>query len=217
MPILYGTKPLPYLTSSPAIVSTFWTSQRCGWPWGKHQQIWLKWPLRVSPSRNPEYREEREEWACLFHLPTNLPRSVCLPKQVSSQYPVKSIFNIQDLSPTWSCYYFFLWVSRHTDLQGPGLQGPLPVDLALMGDFNLCIDSSSSSISQLTDILKSFDLYFSTHIRGHSLYLMIFSKGWIFSLYQHLIWFWTTFLLLLTGRFQQTILVLCRKWSLPGS
>ena len=43
--------------------------------------------LRVSlSSRNPKYRGEGEEWVCSFHLPTILPRSVCLPKQVLSVY-----------------------------------------------------------------------------------------------------------------------------------
>ena len=53
----------------------------------------------------------------------------------------------------------------------------LPQDLVLMGDFNLCIDSWSSEVSQLTGILNSFDLdqyvHFPTHMRDHSLDLMI--------------------------------------------
>ena len=57
----------------------------------------------------------------------------------------------------------------------------LPHDLALMGDFNLCIDSSSSDAGQLSGILESFDLHqcvdFPTHIHSHSLDLMIFSTG----------------------------------------
>ena len=51
-------------------------------------------------------------------------------------------------------------------------------DLALMGDFNLHTDSSSSDAGQLSGILESFDLYqyvdFPTHIHSHSLDLMIF-------------------------------------------
>ena len=34
----------------------------------------------------------------------------------------------------------------------------LPLDLALMGDFNIVIDSSSSDSRQLTDFLEVFDL-----------------------------------------------------------
>ena len=50
-----------------------------------------------------------------------------------------------------------------------------------MGDFNLQLESSSSDVRQLTGILESFDLNqqvnFPTHINGHSLHVMIFSKG----------------------------------------
>ena len=57
----------------------------------------------------------------------------------------------------------------------------LPHDVALMGDFNLRIDSSSSDAGQLTDILWSFDLHqyvdFPTHIHSHSLDHMICSSG----------------------------------------
>ena len=56
-----------------------------------------------------------------------------------------------------------------------------PHDLALMGDFNLRIDSSSSDGGRLSGILDSFDLHqyvdFPTHIHGHSLDLMIYSPG----------------------------------------
>ena len=55
----------------------------------------------------------------------------------------------------------------------------LPHDLALMGDFNLRIDSSSSDAGRLSGILDSFDLHqyvdFPTNIHGHSLDLMICS------------------------------------------
>ena len=54
-------------------------------------------------------------------------------------------------------------------------------DLVLMGDFNLHIESSLSDVRQLTSILESFDLNqrvnFPTQIYGHSLDVMIFSKG----------------------------------------
>ena len=57
----------------------------------------------------------------------------------------------------------------------------LPHDLALMGDFNLRIDSSSSDAGRLSGILDSFDLHqyvdFPTHIYGHSLDLMICPQG----------------------------------------
>lgn len=57
----------------------------------------------------------------------------------------------------------------------------LPHDLVVMGDFNLHVDTPSSDVGQLSDILESFDLDqrvdFPTHIYGHSLDLMIFSKG----------------------------------------
>ena len=47
-----------------------------------------------------------------------------------------------------------------------------------MGDFNLHLESSSSDVRQLTDILESIDLNqhvnFPTHIHGHSLDVMIF-------------------------------------------
>ena len=58
----------------------------------------------------------------------------------------------------------------------------LPYNLALMGDFNLRIDSSSSDAGRLSDILDSFDLYqyvdFPTHIHGHSLDFMLCSPGY---------------------------------------
>ena len=50
-----------------------------------------------------------------------------------------------------------------------------------MGDFNPHTESSLSDVRQLTGILESFDLNqhvnFPTHIHGHSLDVMIFSKG----------------------------------------
>ena len=57
----------------------------------------------------------------------------------------------------------------------------LPHDLVLMRDFNIHVESSSSDVRQITGVLESFNLdqcvNFPTHIRGHSLNLMIFSKG----------------------------------------
>ena len=57
-----------------------------------------------------------------------------------------------------------------------------PYDLALMGDFNIRIDSSSSEAGRLSGILDSFDLHqyidFPTHIHGHSLDLMICFPGY---------------------------------------
>ena len=57
----------------------------------------------------------------------------------------------------------------------------LPHDLALIGDFKLRIDSSSSDAGQLSGILESLDLHesidFPAHIHGHSLDLMICSAG----------------------------------------
>ena len=53
-------------------------------------------------------------------------------------------------------------------------------DLALMGDFNLHIDSSPSDAGQLSGILECLDLHqyvdFHTHIYGHSLDLRICSS-----------------------------------------
>ena len=55
----------------------------------------------------------------------------------------------------------------------------LPHDLALMGDFNLRIYSSSSDAEQLAGLLESFDLHqcfeFPTHIHCHSLNLIMCS------------------------------------------
>ena len=57
----------------------------------------------------------------------------------------------------------------------------LPDDQALMGNVNLCIDSSSSVAGQLSGILESFDLHkyidFPTPILSHFLDLMICSPG----------------------------------------
>ena len=57
----------------------------------------------------------------------------------------------------------------------------LPYNVVVMGHFNLHIDTVSSDIRQFADIVESFDLDqrvdFPTHIYGHSLDLMIFSKG----------------------------------------
>ena len=57
----------------------------------------------------------------------------------------------------------------------------LPHDLALMGNFHLRIDSSSSDAGRLSGILDSFDLHqyvdFPTHIHSYPLHLMICSSG----------------------------------------
>ena len=61
------------------------------------------------------------------------------------------------------------------------ISAPPPRDLALMGDFSLCIESSSFDVGQLSVILESFDLHqyvdFPTHIHDHSLDLISFSSG----------------------------------------
>ena len=60
----------------------------------------------------------------------------------------------QQLSLTWSCYYFL------QELQDILSDTPtLPRDLALIGDFNLRIYSSSPNAGQLSGILASFDLH----------------------------------------------------------
>ena len=63
----------------------------------------------------------------------------------------------------------------------PSYISTLPHDVALMGDFNLRLDSSSSDAGRLSGILDSFDLHqyvdVSIHIHGHSLDLMICSPG----------------------------------------
>ena len=80
----------------------------------------------------------------------------------------------QHLLSTWSYYYFLQWNIL-------SYVSTLPHDLALMGDFNLRIDSSSSDAGQLSGILESFDLHqcvdFHAHSHGHSLHLMICSTG----------------------------------------
>ena len=57
----------------------------------------------------------------------------------------------------------------------------LPRNVVVVGDFNFHVDTSSSDVRQFADILESFDLDqradFPTHIHGHSLDFMIFSKG----------------------------------------
>ena len=82
----------------------------------------------------------------------------------------------QYLSPTWSCYCLF---GELEDILS--YMSTIPHDLALIGDFNLRIDSSSSDAGRLSGILDSFDLYqcvdFPTHIHGHSLDLIICSPG----------------------------------------
>ena len=93
----------------------------------------------------------------------------------------------------------------------------LPHDLALMGDFNLRIDSSSSDAGRLSGILDSFNLHqyvdFPTHIDGHSLDLMIFSSGCNVLSVSALILFRTTFLLLLTCKFHPIIVGPSHKLS----
>ena len=84
----------------------------------------------------------------------------------------------QYLFPTWSCYCFLQRGTRYSVLHIYTLSR----DLALRGDFNLRIDSSSSDVGRLSGILDSFDLHqyvdFSTHIHGHSLDLMIWSPAY---------------------------------------
>ena len=57
----------------------------------------------------------------------------------------------------------------------------LPQDLIVLGDFNLWVDVPSNQTSQFSDILASFDLQqnvdFPTHIKGHSLDLIITSTS----------------------------------------
>ena len=109
----------------------------------------------------------------------------------------------------------------------------LPYDLALMGDFNLHIDSSSSDAGQLSGILESL---WSPSIRwlsypqsrSFSRPYDLFFQDAMFSLFRPLIWFRTTFLLLLTCKFHpiivetipQTIkyrkVTINQHWSLQG-
>ena len=87
----------------------------------------------------------------------------------------------------------------------------IPHDLVLMGNFNLfTIDSSSSDTRQLTEIL----LFFVLHMKALTLLLtftdILSILGFVledemFSLYQLLISFWTTFLWLLTCEFHLII------------
>ena len=60
----------------------------------------------------------------------------------------------------------------------------LPHNPVLMRDYNLCIDSLSSNVRQLTDILESFDLdqyvNFRTHIHCHALDLLISPMGMMY-------------------------------------
>ena len=94
-------------------------------------------------------------------------------------------------------------------------------DLVLMGDFNLHVESSSSDLRQLTGILQSFNLdqyvNFVTHIRGHSLDLMIFSKECNVLSVSTSNMILIIFLLLWIGIFQQIIVLLWRKLSHTGS
>ena len=85
----------------------------------------------------------------------------------------------------------------------------LPHDLALMRDFNLPIDSSSSDAGQLSRILESFYLHqhvdFPTYIHGHSLDLMICSSGCKVLSVSNSDLISDHFLLLLTCKFHPTI------------
>ena len=93
-------------------------------------------------------------------------------------YPAKSLAILE-----WSSTFAHIISNLFMCLPHPGSMAysTLPHDLALMGDFNLRIDSSSSDDRQLSGILDSFDLHqyvdFPTHIHGHSLDLMICSPG----------------------------------------
>ena len=168
MPVPCGTK--PYMTSSPAVVSTYWASQRPGWPRGKPQQIWPKWPLRVSfYSRNPEHRGEWEEWAYCFICPQiyldqfAYSTFECISGKLESDQSCLNILNIY--RPPGPASTFF---NEFQDIL-PYVAW-LPRDLAPMGDFNLHIDSSSSGIRRFTDISESFGLdqyvNFRTHFHG---------------------------------------------------
>ena len=80
------------------------------------------------------------------------------------------------------------WIKRHWNVPALGdlqdilpYMASLPHDPVPMRDFNIHIDSLSSNVRQRTCILESFDqdqyVNIPTHVRGHSLDLMVFSKG----------------------------------------
>ena len=103
-------------------------------------------PPRVSPFENLECSGEGEEWACPFHQPINLQRSVCQPKQVLSLHMVKlNVVGHALLSSTVIVYLILLLLSLSSELHDIlSCIATLPYDLVLMGDCNLHIDSSSS-------------------------------------------------------------------------
>ena len=104
-----------------------------------------------------------ERWASLFHLITILPQSVCLPKQVLESISgtlecgqfCTNILNIYQ-PPATTSFSEFQDILPYTT--------SLPQDLALMGHFNLHMNSSPDN-RQLTDILESSSLckFLSTH------------------------------------------------------
>ena len=139
-------------------------------------------PEGLSFFHKPRIRR-RGGGVCLFMPSAHKFTAICLPTQTSFEAisgKIKCdqscliIFNIY--RPSGPATAFFGELEDNLSYIST-----LPHDLALMGDFNLCIDSSSSDAGQLSGILESFDLHqyvdFPTHIHDHSLDLMMFSSG----------------------------------------
>ena len=118
----------------------------------------------------------------MCHQPINLQQSACQPKtsfeaifgKLECGQSCLIIFNIYR-SPGPATAFF----GELQDILS--YISTLPHDLALIEDFNLAIDSSSSDAGRLSGILDPFDFHqyvdFSIHIHGHSLGLMICSPG----------------------------------------
>ena len=109
----------------------------------------------------------------------------------------------QHISPTWSCYYFLQWVSRYVVQHGLTPSGSGTDGGFQHSNWFLIRVFWSRAIRKLP--------YW--HSWSCSWSYDFFLKGVMLSLYQHLIWFLTTFLFLLTWKFQQTIVArYCKLW-----
>ena len=163
-------------------ISTFWASLRPGWPRETSTDLAEMTPKGFSFFHKP-WTQRRGGGVGQFISVAHKFNSISMPTQSSFESIYGTLEYGQSCLNVLNIYRpsgpSTIFVSELQDIMS--YMASLPHDLVLMGDFNLHLESSSSDVRQLTGILESFNLdqyvNFPTHVRGHSLDLIIFSKG----------------------------------------